>query len=175
MSTSAVYRPRGGVNRLLGWAESQLPLRLAFDRRRSSDAITAADSVAFWSVAERMERDLGMRLFMPAEVGVDTSGAGLVSVEIGAQPGSDGHTFVSWTAPGDANDGVVLFRRASTLRDSHVVTHELLHLIGFGHATGWPTVSLASGLEISGTSSVDQNPGDERAACLWVVVISVAG
>lgn len=134
-----------GPRRLLGWAESDLPLRVAFNRSRSSDAISAADSAAFWDIAGRMERDLGMRLFQPAQLRGDTSDARLVTVQIGSQPGLDGHTFVSWAAAGDANDGVMLFRRSSTLRDSHVVTHELLHLIGFGHTNAWPTVSLPSG------------------------------
>jgi hypothetical protein len=129
--------------RLLGWAERDLPLHLAFDRRRSVDAITAADSVAFWTAAQQMERDLGMRLFMPADI-EDSARVFVVPVEVGDQ-NAEGHTFLTSAAEGDATDGVVLLRRSATLRDSHVVTHELLHLLGFGHTEAWPTVSVPAG------------------------------
>jgi len=129
--------------RLMGWAESELPIHLAFNRARSTEPVTSADSSAFWSSAHQMERDLGMRLFVAAEMS-DTASARIVPVEIGAQD-AEGHTFVASGAEGNANDGVVLLRHASTLHDAHVVTHELLHLIGFGHTDAWPTVSLPAG------------------------------
>ena len=132
-----------GPRKLLGWKESDMPLHIAFDRNRSSDPILAEDSTAFWTIARDMERDLGVALFEPAQIS-DTALRYVVPVEITAQE-SQGHTFVSWGQPGDAADGVLLFRRSATLRDSHVVTHELLHLLGFGHSTGWPTIAQAVG------------------------------
>jgi len=133
-----------GPRKLLGWRQSDLPLRIAFDRGRSNEPITAEDSIQFFATAAQMERDLGAVLFVPAEMRGDTNRVNLVGVEISAQEFA-GHTFVSWGQPGDASDGVLLFRRASTLRDPHVVTHELLHLLGFGHASTWPTVSQPIG------------------------------
>jgi hypothetical protein len=91
-----------------------------------------------------MERDLGATLFQPEDVGGDTSRADVVRVEIKSQA-ADGHTFVSWDQPGDINEGVVQFRHTATLHDSHVVTHELLHLLGFGHSTSWTTISQPMG------------------------------
>jgi len=129
-----------GPRKLLGWAESDFPLRLAFNRRRSSEPISASDSIAFWAIAREMEQDLGASLFVPAEIRGDSTAPNLVSVEITAQA-SQGHTFVSWGQPGDASTGVVLLRQAATLRDAHVVTHELVHLLGFGHSTWWTTVA----------------------------------
>ena len=129
-----------GPRKLLGWRESEFPLRLAFNRSRSSEPITANDSVAFWAIVRQMEQDLGATVFAPADMRGDTSARGMVSVEITAQA-TQGHTFVSWGQPGDASNGVMLFRQAATLRDPHVVTHELLHLLGFGHSTSWTTVS----------------------------------
>ncbi|HJQ21976.1 MAG TPA: hypothetical protein VJ867_16650 [Gemmatimonadaceae bacterium] len=129
--------------RLLGWAEDAFPLRVAFDRARSFEPITGADSAAFWSAARRMETDLGMHLFEPAGM-LDTVRGPVASVELSMQS-SEGHTSVSWGAAGNAGDGIVLFRRAATFHDAHVVTHELLHLIGFGHTYAWPTVSTPSG------------------------------
>ena len=99
--------------------------------------------MAFWAIVRDMERDLGMTLFAPAESRDSTHG-NVVPVEISGQA-SEGHTFVSWGQPGDASNGVLLFRRAATLRDSHVVTHELVHLLGFGHSTAWPTIAKAIG------------------------------
>lgn len=132
--------------KLVGWPESELPLRIAFNRGRSTERIATEDSVAFWRIAEQMERDLGLRLFAPAEPQGDSIPAAVVAVEIGTGAG-EGHTFVTWNQSGDAYDGVLMFRRASTLRNAHVVTHELLHLLGFGHATSFPSVSQA----VSGT------------------------
>jgi hypothetical protein len=129
---------------IVGWPESALPLPIAFNRARIREAITAEDSVAFWRVAAQMERDLGQRLFVPATLEDGAISRDIVSVEIGSGVG-EGHTFVTWNESGDAYDGLVTFRRSSTLRSAHVVTHELLHLLGFGHAMSWPTVSRPVG------------------------------
>jgi hypothetical protein len=126
--------------RILGWPESAFPLRIAFNRGRASDRIVADDSVAFWAIAEQMQRDLGARVFAPAEMPPDGRPTDLVPVEI-ASASSEGHTFVSWSEAGNAYDGVLTFRQAATLRNPHVVTHELLHLLGFGHTSAWPTVA----------------------------------
>ena len=133
-----------GPRKLLGWREADLPLRIAFNRARSREAISAEDSTRFWEIAAQMERDLGMQVFVPDDMRGDSTRRNMVTVEIGTH-GSEGHTFVSWAQAGDASDGVVLFRQTATLRDAHVVTHELLHLLGFGHTTEWSTVSLPSG------------------------------
>lgn len=129
-----------GPRKILGWRESDLPLHIAFNRTRSSEPITADDSVQFWAIATHFERDLGASVFVPADMHGDTTRPNLVTVEIGAQ-GAEGHTFVSWGQPGDARDGVLLFHQAATLRNAHVVTHELVHLLGFGHSSWWATVS----------------------------------
>jgi hypothetical protein len=100
--------------------------------------VTPQDSAAFWAVAEQLERDMGADLFTPATF--DRSRPeGTVSIEIGSQY-AEGHTFVVWSQQGDAYDGVVTLRHASTTLSSAVVTHELMHLLGFGHTSRWPTV-----------------------------------
>lgn len=131
---------------VLGWLDSAFPLRIAFHRRRSREPITWGDSVEFWRIAGQMERDLGQRLFTPAQMPDDTIAPGILTVEI-TSDGAEGHTFVTWNQSGDAYDGVLMFRRAQTLRDAHVVTHELLHLLGFGHATAFRSVSQQGSAE----------------------------
>jgi hypothetical protein len=143
-----------GPRTLLGWRESDLPLQVAFDRQRSSEVITAADSAAFWNIAARMERDLGVSLFAPADVRGDTMRANFVRVQISGQI-AEGHTFVSWSSAGDITDGVVQLRHAATLRDPHVVTHELLHLLGFGHTNAWATVAQPAGGHEQGLTPQD--------------------
>lgn len=131
-----------GLKQLLGWREADLPLRIAFRRTGPGERITSADSVAFWSIAQQMERDLGESFFAPATMPHE-SDPGLIAVELRSQAAA-GHTFVAWSQEGNATDGTLLFQSATTLRDPHVVTHELLHLLGFGHSASWPTVAMPS-------------------------------
>lgn len=131
---------------VLGWPESAFPLRIAFHRARSREPITAGDSAEFWRIAAQMERDIGLRLFAPAALPGDSIASGIITAEI-ASDGAEGHTFVTWNDAGNASDGVLMFRRAATLRDPHVVTHELLHLLGFGHATSFQSVSRQGSAE----------------------------
>jgi hypothetical protein len=143
-----------GPRKLLGWRDSELPLQIAFARERSSEPITGADSIAFWKIAQRMESDVGRPLFVPANASSDTTRLGFIPVEIRPQA-AEGHTFVAWAQSGDATQGILIFRRASILRNPHVVTHELVHLIGFGHSSSWPTVSQPGGGTQSGLTPQD--------------------
>ena len=138
---SAFWRrvPVGGRGAtILGWRPDAFPLRIAFDRGRSSERVTASDSAAFWVAAEQLEQDLGADLFVPATF-ERTRPEGTISIEIGSQY-AEGHTFIVWNQQGDAYDGVVTLRHASTTQNGAVVTHELLHLLGFGHTSAWQTV-----------------------------------
>jgi len=130
----------GPPPQLIGWPEEALPIRIAFNHRRTRERITSEDSVAFWKLAEEMHRDLGARFFVAAELSSDTIPTGVVTVGIGTDAG-EGHTFITWNNAGDAYDGVLMFHRAATLRNAHVVTHELLHLLGFGHSRSFASVS----------------------------------
>ena len=123
---------------ILGWKPDAYPLRIAFDRQRSNERVTPQDSAAFWAVADQLERDMGADLFTPATF-ERSRPEGTVSIEIGSQY-AEGHTFVVWSQQGDAYDGVVTLRHASTTLSSSVVTHELVHLLGFGHTSRWPTI-----------------------------------
>ena len=122
---------------ILGWKPSDYPLRIAFDRQRSSERVSPQDSAAFWAAADQLERDIGADLFAPATL-QSARPEGTISVEIGSQY-AEGHTFIVWNMQGDAYDGVVTLRYASTAQNAAVVTHELLHLLGFGHTAAWRT------------------------------------
>lgn len=122
---------------ILAWRPTAYPLRIAFDRQRSIERLTAQDSIAFWSAADQLERDMGADLFAPATF-EQARPDGTISVEIGSQY-AEGHAFLVWDMQGDAYDGVVTLRRASTTHNAAVITHELLHLLGFGHTSAWRT------------------------------------
>jgi hypothetical protein len=133
---------KGRPPRVVGWRDGDFPLRLAFDRPGSARGtrISAGDSAAFWAIADQMERDLGMDVFAPAQL-LEERAAGFARVGVSPQE-SSGHAFVTWNDDGDAFDGSVILRDVATLRSPEIVTHELLHLLGFGHSLSWPTVSM---------------------------------
>jgi hypothetical protein len=142
-SAGGFWRVAPGVPGLLiGWRDADFPLRIAFDRRRGVQA-DDADSIAFWRAAEEMQRDLGSTFFQPATLVGDARPAGVVVVDFNDGL-AEGHTFVTWSRDGTIYEGTLTFRRPASVRDAGVVTHELLHLLGFGHGTGWPTISRAT-------------------------------
>jgi hypothetical protein len=132
-----VRRAPGHQPFIPGWHESDFPLKIAFNRARSRERVSPEDSVAFWNAIADVERALGAKLFVPAAM--RSTGVVPVEIEITGALGA-GHTFVTWNAAGDQYDGVLAFPRAASLRDATVVSHELLHLLGFGHTTAWPSI-----------------------------------
>jgi hypothetical protein len=132
-----------GPRTLLGWPNEKFPLHIAFDHDGSPSAVSAADSIAFWTAARQMERDLGRTLFTPARM-ADTVATLVVPVEIRPQS-AEGQTLITWNDTGDAYEGTIVLRSEAALRDPAVVTHELLHLLGFGHTLAWPSIERPSG------------------------------
>ncbi|AHG89052.1 hypothetical protein J421_1515 [Gemmatirosa kalamazoonensis] len=135
---------RGGApdaGEAVGWAAERLPLKLAFDHDARGGPIARADSVAFWRAAEQLQRDLGMSVFVPATVPAgDADFAGIV-VTLDPRIRAEGLTTAGWNGDGDLYDAVVAMRTRALLADPGVVTHELLHALGVGHAPyGLPSV-----------------------------------
>ena len=120
-----------------GWRDADFPLKIAFNRARSRERVSAEDSIAFWAAVREVERELGAKVFVPDAM----RSTGVVPVEIEATGVlGAGHTFVTWNAAGEQYDAVLTFPRAASLRDADVVQHELLHLLGFGHTTAWSSI-----------------------------------
>jgi hypothetical protein len=134
----------GGVP---GWPADIFPLRVAFDRGRSEQAITPADSARFWEIAGRAQQIIGRELFRPARF-LDT------------RPRNDegpNDVVMVWAVPsirepGRGTAGFYhdrILTAALWIRDTgwltrpegrSLVMHELIHTLGFGHTCAWRSV-----------------------------------
>ena len=123
--------------RIVGWNPSRLPIAVAF---RPSAGIGEADSVAFWTVLRNMEQDLGMHLFAPALLDAGTDPDDVIVVDLKPMAKDDGVTLITWTNHGSLYDARVFFRSNSTLHNERVVTHEMMHALGFGHTSSWYSI-----------------------------------
>jgi hypothetical protein len=132
--------------RVVGWNPSRFPIGVAF---RPGSGITADDSIAFWRALGQMENDLGVAIFSPATVRVDDDPDDVIVVAIKEMAGDDGVTFVTWSGNGLLYDARVFFSSPDKLREQGVVTHEMMHALGFGHTS-------------DGGSIMNSNPTTER-------------
>ena len=126
-----------GDRRFVGWNPSRLPARVAF---RSGRSITAEDSIAFWSILNRMELDIGMRLFEPAALSRESDPEDVIVVDIMQMSGDDGRTYLTWSNNAGVYDARVYFRSRSLLHNPRIVTHEMMHALGFGHTSAWSSI-----------------------------------
>jgi uncharacterized protein YjdB len=129
------------------WSEADLPVPLAFNRPASTGAITDADSVALWTVIRQMEADIGRSLFKPATLSdltpPDANGysqkAVLVSID-NTLAGFAGYTNWIWDSSQNMLAAKSRILTSSFLSNRSLITHELLHALGFHHTCAWPTV-----------------------------------
>jgi hypothetical protein len=129
------------------WSDADLPIPLAFYTGASTSPITASDSVALWGVIAQMQNELGRTLFVPAALSSltppDANGysrkAALVWVD-STLSGFSGYT--NWIWDGNFNMLATKTRvtRNSALASRSLMTHELLHALGFHHTCAWTTV-----------------------------------
>lgn len=126
-----------GDSRYVAWSPSRLPAPVAF---RSGRGISENDSLAFWSILREMEADMGMRLFEPAVLTGDSDPADVIVVDTRNMTRDDGMTLVTWSTPGGIYDARVYLRSTYTMHSSHVVAHEMMHALGFGHTSAWSSI-----------------------------------
>lgn len=129
----------------VSWPDSVLPVPVVFVRDSAGPRISAADSSRFWAAIAEMERDYGEKLFAPARYDElfpgDTAHRSVITVRIDPELATGG-----WGSPGRVRDrthfyeGNARFRSPSGLRDSFLVVHEMMHVLGFGHTCSWPSI-----------------------------------
>jgi hypothetical protein len=127
------WRSAGGHP--VGWADDAVKA-VAFD----ADA-AAVDSDAFWAAARALAWAWGRPLFRPAAAGESPD------VLVGLSPGigAAGLTTLGYDGAGLVSGARIEFRSTATAADARVVAHELVHVLGFGHARGWPSLVGLSG------------------------------
>ena len=122
----------------IGWPDERFPLPVAVSGRSSS--LAGADSAAFWAIARQLERDVGRTLFRPISIDSARSEGWSVTLSVDPAEHSPGITFITHDGWGDLFDATIAIRSSPLLSDERVVTHELVHALGFGHAVGWHSV-----------------------------------
>ena len=124
----------------VGWPDERRPIPVAVGGVHGAP-IGTADSLAFWAVARAMEADWGAPLFRPAPAASvrDRDWWG-IAVQITPEMPAAGFATISWNVAGEIAHGVVEVRTRALLGDRHIVGHELLHALGFGHVTRWRSV-----------------------------------
>ena len=135
------------------WPDSVFPLHVAIDPE-VGPRISPRDSVSFWRVAEEVEAAFGRDLFEPTSIDdaldpdrPDSRGVVLVSVNP-SLPDADGWGN-SAAQGGDLLAAAVMLREASDFTGPNarfLVSHELLHGLGFGHTCAWRSVVAATQL-----------------------------
>jgi hypothetical protein len=129
------------------WAAGDFPIQLAFNRSATTDPITSADSVALWTVIHEMEADVGRTLFKPVDFSSltppDANGYTPKTVLVWVDntlTGFSGYTNWIW----DGNQNMIAaktrVRVNAALGSRSLMSHELLHALGFHHTCAWVTV-----------------------------------
>jgi Bacterial Ig-like domain (group 2) len=134
------------TRRVVGWPPDAFPLPVAFVREQGTAAVSAADSTAFWDSVRRLETQLGMTLFRPADSAALGDGRRGVEVVIDPRVPPAAVTWASWVSSGDLNDARVAVRTPGDLRNAALIGHEMLHALGFGHAMEWRSVMTRTAL-----------------------------
>jgi hypothetical protein len=129
----------------VSWPESAFPLRVAFKHSDEFREVSTSDSAAFWVILRQLERDLGEHLFEPAAFAEDVAIQNQLVVGVRRSQRTAGLTWLTWSNLADISEGTLSVQRNSYLGDASIITHELMHALGFGHTSSWPSaLSLPS-------------------------------
>src|SRR6266550_1658345 len=124
---------------IVGWKSTRYPIPIAFRHKGLSRAISPSDSGAFWSIIAQLNADFGVDLFRPATISNEDP-PDIIVVDLGDMRSTDGLSRETWTPWGELFDVRVTFNDVQTLHDRRVVTHEMMHALGFGHTMAWRSV-----------------------------------
>lgn len=125
----------------LSWPPEAFPIRIVFLREPGQRGVTAEDSIAFWFAVREMERHFGEKLFHPGRAEDNLQGdtvEGAIAVRFDRDQVSDGWGRAQWRRDGTIHRGTVAFRERKGMGNVRLVTHELLHALGFGHTCEGP-------------------------------------
>jgi hypothetical protein len=156
------FTPVAGM--LVGWTEDDLPITVGYDTTATTRRWTPADSSWFWSALLDINDAMGRTIFRPA-TNVALSTPKVVSVRVdyetpSIRQGSIGTNLDICKPPlrgCDAVHGVVtlgssvFFRSRFDDENFLVMQHEMMHVLGFGHACYWPSVVMRTGPDCAPT------------------------
>ena len=128
-----------GPGAIVGWKSTRYPIPIAFRHTRYSGSISPGDSSAFFSIIAQMNADFGTELFRAVTLEADDP-PDVIVVDVSDMRSTDGLSRETWTPWGELFDVRVTFRDSETLHDARVVTHEMMHALGFGHTLVWRSV-----------------------------------
>ena len=119
----------------VGW-DAPFPLRVALARADDTPADRAALAAHLGALGAAWGTPL-------ARLAPRDSAQILVSLDAALRHAGDAES--GWEAGGTIASGHIRLRGRAELADRHVVQHEFLHALGFGHTTAWPSVLAPAG------------------------------
>lgn len=124
----------GGYGTPVAWPESFFPIPVSL---RAPGGVESSDSAAFWRTARQLERDFGRSLFEAVADAPAEEEIWKIVVAVEPAVTSAGITFITYDAHGAIYEALVAMRARASLADERLVSHELMHALGFGHSSGW--------------------------------------
>ena len=125
---------RSGYGTPVAWPEGHFPIPVVL---RARGGVRSADSAAFWRTARQLEADFGRSLFQPIADEPDAEEIWRITVAVEPLAGAAGLTFTTYGSDGGIYEATIAIRSPGYFSDARLITHELVHGLGFGHSTAW--------------------------------------
>lgn len=123
-----------GYGTPVAWPENFFPIPVVL---RARGGVSYSDSAAFWGAARQLELDFGRSLFQPAPDEPNGEEIWKIIVIVEPSVASAGMTFVTFNSHGAIYEATIAIRARAFFADARLVSHELMHALGFGHSSGW--------------------------------------